>query len=216
MSACPLLHFLHTHVRDPRPVDGCSSHLPKPLVLFVCRLQWRRFMTAVGYYNCTLQAGSGNTTASSASTGRRLLERVPSEGLQHNPEYPARRLRQAPGSGAQYSCKKLVTGGRTLWIELTGAVSGILQQQCCPWGMEGVCLHMLLRFFCRLRCGGIVRRAASYETTLNQTAAQAVQRHRQHQAAAALTRFCSPLLSAAAIAGGRVAVQAPTSGYRSR
>lgn len=72
--------------------------------------QWRRFMTAVGDYNCTLQASSGNGTASSAAKGKRLLERAPSQGLQDTPEYPARRLRQAPGSGAHYSCKKLGAG----------------------------------------------------------------------------------------------------------
>lgn len=219
MFACPLLHFLHTHVRSPRAVDGCSSQLLKTLVLFVCGMQWRRFMMAVGDYNCTLQAGSGNTTASSASKGRRLLEWVPSEGLQHNPEYPARRLRQAPGSGAQYSCKKLGAGGCTLWVQSTGAVSGILQQQCSLWGAEGyhafqlICLLARVALFllppmlqrCKTRC--------VFRNNPEPDSCAALQRALH---SAALTRFCLRLLSTAAIAGGRVAVQAPTSGYRSR
>lgn len=95
-------------------------------------------MTAVGDYNCTLQAGSGNTTASSNSTGRRLLERAPSQGLEHNPEYPARRLRQVPGSGEQYSCKKLGAGGCTLSIQSAGSIPDTVQQQCCLLGDEGL------------------------------------------------------------------------------
>jgi hypothetical protein len=88
-----------------------------PCRAVMCCVQWRRFMEAVGDYNCTLQAGSAqpasNTTGGSTKRGRRLQQhRMHSRRLQGDQQgsSTARALQQAAGAEPHYSCKKLGAG----------------------------------------------------------------------------------------------------------
>lgn len=88
-------------------------------------MQWRRFMTAVGDYNCTLQPGNissdssnvtqaGTSAANGTVRGRRLLQhlqqRVHQQQQQPQQQQGSRGLQEQAGQGSQYTCKKLGAG----------------------------------------------------------------------------------------------------------